>query len=214
VDLEAFQPLNKPMARQVVGLRQRAPLIFYAGRIEPFKGLDLLVQAAAMLDERDDLTVLIAGGDYKDPEVRRLFEMAGSLGLEKAIRFLGTIPHEQIPLYYAAADICVVPSYHESFGLAALEAMACATPVVATNVGGLQSLVVDGETGYLVGSHCPAPFSDSLDVLLLNRPLRDAMGKAARARAEEFSWFSVAAQMHTLYRETISSTPFAGGVYD
>ena len=207
VDLATFRPQDRLEARSLLGLPSDGSFVLYAGRIEPFKGLDLLIQASAMLEDRADLTVLIAGGHPIDPEVRRLQEMAGSLGLEQAIRFLGTIPHDRMPLYYSAADVCVVPSYHETFGLAALEAMACGTPVVATNVGGLQSLIRDGETGYLVAWHCPDPFADRLELLLRNASLREAMGRAARAWAEKFSWSSVAAQVLNVYRQLLPAQP-------
>jgi D-inositol-3-phosphate glycosyltransferase len=109
-----------------------------------------------------------------------------------------------LPLYYNAADICVVPSYYESFGLVALEAMACAVPVVASRVGGLLETVRDGETGYLVPWRCPEPFAERLEMLLANEPLRRSLGRMARAAVERFRWSEVAARVEDVYHELVS----------
>jgi D-inositol-3-phosphate glycosyltransferase len=204
VDLDLFHPYDRQLARSRLGLPLQARIAFYAGRIEPFKGLDLLLEAVAALEDREDVLLLIAGGSGEDAEVRRLKLLGEQLGLNGEVRFLGTVPHDDLAWYYSAANVCAFPSYHETFGLAALEAMACGTPVVATSAGGLRALIRDGETGYLVSWHCPDPFAERLNVLLRHERLQEAMGRAARARAEEFPWSAVARQVVSLYRRFVA----------
>jgi len=117
------------------------------------------------------------------------------------VSFLGRVSHQMLPYYYSAADVCVIPSYYESFGMVALEAMACGVPVVAARVGGLQSTVRDGETGYLIPWHCPEPFAERLELLLGNETLRSRLGKASRIVAESYRWSGVADQLMELYDE-------------
>ena len=132
------------------------------------------------------------GGDLeRDPEARRLSELAASLEMDGNVRFAGTVPHGELPWHYNAADVLLAPSYYESFGLVALEALACGTPVVAARTGGLSTLVRDGETGYLVPLHTPECYADRIEVLLANDALREAMGRAGRQRAEALAWDAV-----------------------
>ena len=121
--------------------------------------------------------------------------------------FLGAVDHERLPLFYSAADVCVVPSFYESFGLVALEAMACGTPVVASRVGGLAGTVRDGETGYLIPWRCPEPFAERIELLLGNDELRTAFGTAAREAVERYRWANVAEAVLDLYRELIEGVP-------
>ena len=124
--------------------------------------------------------------------------------MKDSVQFEGAVAHEELPWYYCAADLLMVPSYYESFGLVALEAMACGTPVVAARVGGLPSLVRDGQNGYLVPWHCPEPFAERLEVLLTHNDLRDQMGQAAYRFAKEMSWEAVARRFVSLYEDLIS----------
>ena len=119
--------------------------------------------------------------------------------LGDAVEFVGRVPQERLALYYSAADVCVVPSFYESFGLAALESMACGTPVVASRVGGLSTIVQHGRTGYLKSWRCPEAFAQSLEMIMANEDLRDSMGRAARNRAETLSWDQVAGRLLALY---------------
>ena len=154
------------------------------GRIEPLKGLDLLVQAMSMLNDLDDTRLVIVGGrPERDDELNRLESIAAELGVADKTTFAGAVKQTELPAYYSAADVFVMPSYYESFGLVALEAMACGTPVIAARVGGLKSFITSGETGYLVPWRCAEPYARRLDVLLANPALQAAMGKAARAKA-------------------------------
>ena len=125
--------------------------------------------------------------------------MADELGIRDSVTFTGPVPQDRLPSYYSAADVYVLPSHAESFGLAALEAMACGTPVVVSRVGGLKTFVDNAKTGYLVPWRCPEAFAQRLDMLLANPDLRDAMGRAAREKALSMGWDHVADRMLDYY---------------
>ncbi|MBM3946932.1 MAG: glycosyltransferase family 1 protein, partial [SAR202 cluster bacterium] len=188
-----------------LGLDGRRYLLF-VGRLDPLKGLDLALEAMALLEDQDDLQLMVVGGEQDGKaESVRMLDLARRLGVQERVRFAGAVPHEAMPYYYSAAEALVMPSYYESFGLAALEAMACGTPVVAARVGGLPWVVRDGVTGFLVPWHCPEPFSRRIEVLLTNKALRDTMGRAARERALTRDWREVARETVALYTETITA---------
>src|SRR5439155_16616195 len=150
VDLERFRPMDQEAARAELGLKDER-IILFVGRIEPLKGVDILINAAAILDSDVDCSVLIVGGDESSASrIEELQGLARDLGIDHRVAFVGAVDHDSLPLFYNAADICVVPSHYESFGLVAVEAMACGVPVIASRVGGLMGTVKDGETGYLV----------------------------------------------------------------
>jgi D-inositol-3-phosphate glycosyltransferase len=204
VDIDLFHPRNKEEARRRLGLNGDK-VILCVGRLDPLKGVDLTLASAALLEDRNHVKVILVGGDLEnDPEAKRLVDLADALGMTDRVRFEGAVPHEDLPWYYSAADLLMVPSYYESFGLVALEAMACGTPVVAARVGGLPSLVKDGETGYLVPWHCPEPFAERLEVLLAHDDLRNTMGKAAYHRAQGMAWEAVVERFAALYEDLIS----------
>ncbi|HEY8489457.1 MAG TPA: glycosyltransferase, partial [Dehalococcoidia bacterium] len=136
VDLGRFRPLDRPAARRALGLPAGGRVVLFVGRIEPLKGIDVLLHAVARLEDREEVTTLVVGGDERsEPELHHLRELARALEIAPRVRFEGPVEHERLPRYYNAADVCVVPSYYESFGLVAVEAMACGTPVVASRVG-------------------------------------------------------------------------------
>jgi len=203
VDLELFHPVNKEKARSELGLTGQSKILLFAGRIQPFKRIDILLHAAARLN-RSDLRLLILGGD-SDGEVARLGALSSKLGIEQKVTFLGAVEHGRMPLFYSAADVCVVPSYHESFGLVALEALACGTPVVAFRVGGLVTIIKDGETGYLVEEPSPTAFAQRLELLLADEGLRQRMGNSARSSAMRYAWSQVARQVLRVYEELIGA---------
>jgi D-inositol-3-phosphate glycosyltransferase len=122
------------------------------------------------------------------------------------VAFVGAVDHDKLPLFYNAADVCVVPSHYESFGLVAVEAMASGVPVVASRVGGLAGTVKDGETGYLIPWLCPEPFAERIELLLENEPLRHNLGSAAREAMTRYRWENVAAAVLTLYTALTTST--------
>lgn len=200
VDLDLFSPMEKEAARRKLGLKPGERVILFVGRIEPLKGIDILISAAAQLHEDENFVVLIVGGDDRAArQIEELTEHARRLDIDHHISWVGSVPHADLPLYYNAADVCVVPSYYESFGLVAVEAMACGTPVVASRVGGLTSTIMDGETGYLIPWRCPEPFAERLELLLDNDELRAAFGLAGREYVERFRWANVAESVAALY---------------
>jgi len=209
VNLGMFQPVDKEEARAELGLRDDDRILLFVGRIEPLKGVDILLGAAAQLKSEPDCFVLVIGGDSaaKDGEMAHLRHLASQLGIAERVNFMGAVDHERLPLFYSAADVCVVPSFYESFGLVALEAMACGTPVVASRVGGLTATVRDGETGYLIPWRCPEPFAERLELLLGNEQLRRAFGQSARREVERFRWANVAEAVLALYGELIDGAP-------
>ena len=166
VDLSLFRPLDQGEARKRLGLNGER-VFLYVGRLEPLKGLDLLLNTAAHLDTCEPVRVLVVGGSADgDQEVDKLRSLAKTLKVDDVFDFVGRVDQEELPFYYNAADVCVVPSYYESFGLAALESMACGTPVVAARVGGLSTIVQHGRTGYLKSWRCPEGFANSLEMIV------------------------------------------------
>ena len=199
VDLDRFQPLDREESRERLGLNGDKVLL-YVGRIESLKGLDLLVHTAAQLETCEGVRVLVVGGDDgAHGEAARVRQLAEDLEVGGIFDFVGRVDQAELPWYYSAADVCVVPSFYESFGLAALESMACGTPVVASRVGGLSTVVQHGRTGYLKSWRCPEAFANSLEMILSSEMLQQSMGLAARRRAEALGWDQVAGQIRDIY---------------
>ena len=206
VNLDTFQPVDQADARAELGIREER-VILYVGRIEPLKGIDILLRAVPMMEYGQDLRVLVVGGNpSNDAELDRLKTLTSELGIGDSVTFTGSVPQGVLPTYYSAADVFVLPSHSESFGLAPLEAMACGTPVVVSRVGGMKTFVNSGENGYLVPWRCPESFAQRLDVLLANPELRDAMGQAARQKALSMGWGSVADRMLDYYSTHIDDS--------
>ena len=199
VDLELFKPTDQQNAKQTLGIREDQ-VILYVGRIEPLKGIEILLRAVTFLESTSDTRVLIVGGSPgNDAELDRLKALAVQLEISDLVTFTGAVRQTELPRYYGAADAFVLPSHSESFGLAALEAMACGTPVIVSRVGGLKTFVDSGKTGYLVPWHCPEAFAQRLETLLANPALKHAMGEAARARALQMGWGHVADRTFEFY---------------
>ncbi len=208
VDLEVFRPLNQKAVRSSLGLNGEK-ILLYVGRVEPIKGLDLLVETAAQMDSEDGVRMIVVGADVNgDREMDRVRQLAREKDLEDKIDFVGQVDHDDLPLYYNAADVCVVPSYYESFGLVALESMACGTPVVATRVGGLSTIIHHGRTGYLKSWRCPEAFANSVEMIISSNGLQQSMGEAARKRAEGMGWDNAAALISVEYSALTSSTTY------
>jgi D-inositol-3-phosphate glycosyltransferase len=192
VDLQRFCPGDQQAARRRVGVPADAVVLLFVGRIQPLKAPDVLLQAAARMlaDDpglRDRLHVLVVGAPSGSglAEPQRLQELAVRLGVTDVVRFLPPQPPEQLAEHYRAADVAVVPSHNESFGLVALEAQACGTPVVAAAVGGLHTAVEDGVSGLLVEGRDPADYAAAIRRVLARREL---MAAGARRHASRFSW--------------------------
>ena len=201
VDLTKFRPLDQKEARKRLGLNGEK-VVLYVGRVEPLKGLDLLVETAAQMEAGDQNVrmMVVGGGGPGEPETDRVRRLAEERQVDGLIDFVGRVDHDELPLYYNAADVCVVPSYYESFGLVALESMACGTPVVATRVGGLPTIVHHGHTGYLKSWRCPEAFANSVEMIFSSSGLQESMGAAARRRAEMMGWGNVALMISEEYR--------------
>ena len=202
IDLKLFVPQDQQQAREKLGLKRNQPVLLFVGRLDPFKGPDLLLRAASMMDEKAQ--IVIVGGELTgDQEVKQLQELAAQLKISKRVHFTGAQPQYNLPMIYSAADVTVIPSYHESFGLAAVESLACGTPVVATRAGGLKTVVKHGETGYLV-PRSPGFFAERLDTLLQNPALLKYMSLAARPSVLQFSWKNVASKVQNMYEHVIN----------
>jgi D-inositol-3-phosphate glycosyltransferase len=203
VDHALFRPGDQVAARSALGLGDEAVML-YVGRIQPLKGLELGIRAAGELADRLErrLLFLIVGGPSGaggHQELVRLHELVGSLGLDKTIRFLGPHPHRLLPAFYQAADVHVVCSRSESFGLAALEAHACGMPVVGTAVGGLSYVVRDGVSGLLTDTRDPDVFAAGLHRVLSDPSLHASFSRSAIESAARFSWTKMAEGFFDLY---------------
>jgi D-inositol-3-phosphate glycosyltransferase len=203
VDHRVFAPGDRGAARRELGLDADARVLLYVGRIQPLKGADL-----AELD--DDVSLLVVGGPSgtngaaQDVALRKL---VADLGLDHRVRFVPPQPHDRLAAYYQAADVCLVPSRTESFGLVALEAAACGTPVVAADVGGLRSVVEDGRTGFLVEGRAAPDYAAPVDVLLSHPELAQEMGANALARSSRYMWSIAAARLRRLYGDLATRSP-------
>jgi D-inositol-3-phosphate glycosyltransferase len=183
------------------------------GRLDPVKGLDVLLEAMCSLSRRlspcraQDLSLAVIGGDKEShlealmTDLTCLDELYQELGLEDLVVFVGSRAQEELPYYYAASEACVMPSLYESFGMVALEAMACGTPVIASRVGGLTYTVHDGETGFLVPERDPEALADKLEMLLTNDCLRQRLGYRAVQVARSYSWQVIVDDIEALYHE-------------
>jgi glycosyltransferase involved in cell wall biosynthesis len=196
-DLRRFSPGAQSVSR--VGDPHYGPhMIFACRQLFPRKGIRFLVEAAAKLKPRfPDLKVVVAGDGFERPE---LIKLAQSLGVEKDITFLGWVPNTDLPPYYRAAAVSVIPSLEEGFGIPAAEAMGCETPVVASDAGGLPEVVEDGVTGLIVPRGDSGALAEAIGSLLADPARRQAMGRAGRQRALRlFDWDRTAEQFEQIY---------------
>ena len=176
-------------------------MLLFVGRIQPLKGLDVAVRALAALDRPDATLVVVGGASGAEgaAEVERIDELVADLGVADQLRFVEPQPHHLLSTYYRAADVVLVPSRSESFGLVALEAAACGTPVVAAAVGGLRTLVEHGRTGFLVEGRDPEVFAAFADQILTEPALATALSAQAAQRARGYTWSTTAARLRRIY---------------
>ena len=216
VDPEVFRPVRQADAREALGRDQCQRLVLFVGRIEQIKGIDVLLRSLGMLftkrpDLRDEICLVVVGGalDPGDdaPETEKLVELRRLVHqhrMEDNVDFIGSLDQERLALWYAAADLCAVPSLTESFGLVALESMACGTPVVATRVGGLQTVVSHGESGLLVPPSDDRALAQAIERVLTDHRLRMHLAHGARERAEFFTWSRVGDGIESLYQRVLA----------
>ncbi|MFW9261775.1 glycosyltransferase family 4 protein [Nostoc sp. CALU 546] len=209
-DIQRFGSIAREAARAELGIDKETKVVLYVGRFDPRKGIETLVRAVNESGLRDskNLQLIIGGGSTPGNsdgiERDRIEQIVNELGISDFTTFAGRLSQDILPTYYAAADVCVVPSHYEPFGLVAIEAMASGTPVVASDVGGLQFTVVNEETGLLAPPQDVDAFASAIDRILLNPEWRDELGKAGRKRVEnKFSWHGVATQLSELYTELL-----------
>jgi D-inositol-3-phosphate glycosyltransferase len=214
VDTGRFYPIPQDEAKEFVGIPCARNMILFVGRIEPLKGVDTLMQAMALLKEegvleRHPMCMAIIGGDpdaspdEMSEEMGRLHLLRESLGIGEMVTFLGKRDQDTLQYYYAASQVVVVPSHYESFGLVALEAMACGTPVVASETGGLAFLVRDGETGFHVPAADAPALAARLKELIQDEVLRARLGRQAAEYARTYAWPIIADQIEAVYDSLI-----------
>jgi D-inositol-3-phosphate glycosyltransferase len=214
VDLYTFTPgLGRGAAREFVGLPNDALVVSFVGRIQPHKGPEVLIRATSELVKHSPLLghkliVNIIGGasGANTEEVDRLKELATWLAIDDVVRFSPPVPRADLAQWYRAADLVVVPSYSESFGLVALESQACGTPVIATAVGGLRTAVADGISGVLVDGHDPKAWSSVISRLLQEPQRRVLLSMGAIEHASHFGWDATARGTLDIYDQVITQS--------
>ena len=213
VDLERFSPIPADVAKRRTGVPRHHKNILFAGRIEPLKGVDTLLKAMALIQQQlpkalEHVCVTIIGGDPwsddPDGEMARLQRMRESLNVTETVTFLGSKDQDVLPDYYAAAEMVVMPSHYESFGLVALESMAMGTPVIASEVGGLAFLIRDGVNGFHVPSRDPESLAERIFTLLQDPFCRDRLGRQARSDAQQYGWPIIVGRMLKVYAGLLS----------
>ena len=212
VDLARFQPILPEVAKTKVGIPCGDHNILFVGRIEPLKGVDTMLRAMALIQERHPQAVTntcmaIVGGDPwnydPDDEMARLQNLRHELDIHDFVTFLGSRDQDILPNYYAAAEMVIMPSHYESFGMVALEAMAMGTPVIASEVGGLAFVVKDGVNGFHVPSRDPEALAERIFTLLTNQNCRDNLGQQAREYAQQFAWPLIVKRMIHVYKNAM-----------
>lgn len=209
-----FYPIPMDEAREFIGVPPCERMILFVGRIEPLKGLDVLLEAIALMRkqgkwDKNPFCLMVIGGDpeandaKKSSEMTRIESLREQYNLQDLVVFAGKRSQETLPYYYSAAEAVVVPSHYESFGMVALEAMACGTPVVASEVGGLAYLVQDGVTGFTVPVDEPQALADRLYQLLGDEQLHERMSRKAVEVAQAYSWWKITSRLTAVYQEVL-----------
>jgi D-inositol-3-phosphate glycosyltransferase len=205
VDHTVFFPGDRDSARHRLGIDSPRVLLF-VGRIQALKGTDLAIRALAALDDPKTVLIVVGGPSGRDgsAEQTRVHALADELGVSGQIHWVSPRRHERLADYYRAANVCIVPSRSESFGLVALEAAACGTPVVAAAVGGLRSLVAHEHSGFLIDGRDPVDFAAPVERLLADEILAGEIGANAVARSARYSWSMTAGRLRRLYGDLVA----------
>lgn len=219
VDVSHFYPIPSDEAKTYIGLKPEDRMILFVGRIEPLKGVDTLINAMSclqLMEQGRPVHLAIIGGDpsaspeQMTAEMTRLRKLCEDLGLGQTVVFLGKRDQDTLPYYYSAAEVLVMPSHYESFGMVALEAMACGTPVIASEVGGLAYLVRDGETGFTIPAEEPDTLCEKLSWLLNDAELHQKMSTQAAEYAKAYAWEKIAKQIVDVYEELLTKQEVVG----
>ena len=204
VNLDSFRIAEKATARQRLGFNG-GNIILYVGRIEPLKGLDRLLEAVSLVDSSEGLQLVVVGGDEESQsEVESLKTLSRSLEIQDSVTFAGSVRHEDLPHYYSAADVCVVPSHYESFGMVALESLACGTPVVSTRVGGIDGIILPGLSGYVAKDNSSHGLAAGISAILSGSDAGLGHAEAIRASVAGLGWSNVADAIIDEYRELLA----------
>ena len=204
VNLDLFRSIEKEIARNHLGFNGDE-IILFVGRIVPIKGIDKLLMAMTYLEKRKKTKLVVIGGDkHCQDEVDRLKALTKRLHIDDSVNFLGLVEQEELPYFYSAADLCVFPSHYESFGLVALESLACGTPVVATNVGGIEAVIKEGETGYIVKDNAPDRLADKITLMLSMSKAKEEAIDSIRASVTRYSWANIAEAMAEEYEALLN----------
>ena len=201
-----------------VGLKPEDRMVLFVGRIEPLKGVDTLIQAMSCVQMKEERPVHLAviGGDpaaspqEMSAEMARLQKLCDDLSVGQTVVFLGKRDQDKLPYYYSAAELLVMPSHYESFGMVALEAMACGTPVIASEVGGLAYLVRDGETGFTIPDQEPEALCEKISWLLRDDELHATMSQRAVEYAQDYAWEKITKQIVEVYKTLLPEKEWAG----
>ena len=203
VNLSTFKPIERQVARDRLRIYDDK-IILFVGRLEPLKGIDFLFKVVEALGTDRGFKLLVVGGQSEhDPEVLRLKALSETMGLSKSVVFIDRVDREDLAVFFSAADVCLVPSYYESFGLVALESMACGTPVIASRVGGLSSLIKHGKTGFLMPWRCPESYADRLMMIFHCTQLSESMKTASIRNASSLAWDRVAPLVLSSYESLL-----------
>jgi D-inositol-3-phosphate glycosyltransferase len=205
VNLDLFRSVQKEIARGHLGL-DGDRIILFVGRVVPLKGIDKLLMAMTYLEKRQRLKLVVIGGDeHCQEEIERLKALSRSLQIHDSVSFHGLVEQEKLPYFYSAADLCVFPSYYESFGLVTLESLACGTPVVATEAAGIESVIQQADTGYVVTDNAPHRLADKIALLLSASKTGTEAISSIRESVTKFSWSNIAEAIVKEYRAVVSS---------
>ena len=203
VNLDLFKPMNKGIARQELQLNNDEHIVLFIGRIVPLKGIENLLKAMKHLHNKKIKLVIVGGDDYSLLEVKRLESLSHKLQVHKSVIFLSSMEQKILPYYYSAAEVCVIPSYLESFGLVALESLACGTPVIATDVGCMKSVIHEPENGYVISNNTPNNLTNKI-FSILKMPKTDTY--SIRESITRFSWSNIAETIINEYDSIIKTS--------
>ncbi len=213
VDLDRFQPVDRTAARKHIGAGPKEKLVLYVGRLAPEKGLDRLIRAVAQLGHISELRLIVVGGDDEhDPARRRMMDLSRSCGIAGRVAFQGRVEQSELPRFYSAADLLALPSSYESFGMVALEALACGTPVAATRVGAMEQLLRSYGNGRLAPDLQPASLATAIENVLRDRAALPPRTASIRRSIADYDWSRVAADVLRVYDESLAGAANAAQI--